>query len=216
VLLSINTHGDKRAKPIGREIIIDKNLTKNHSLFNGSPEDARVVIITTYGTLTHRHGVRAQYQWRCTHGRWNKEAAKKYSKDYDELWRSGIARCFDTIILDEAHFIKNIETDINTAVSWLEAPFHLFLSATLLLAGAKDFSGYLRFIEPANAAALWSAENLANWDLDEEVNPFALEEDHPGSILCLTTRTSGVDVDSGAGCGAHTRSSTGVCRPYSP
>ncbi|KAI9876566.1 MAG: hypothetical protein M1830_006198 [Pleopsidium flavum] len=185
-------YGDRRAKSIGGEIIIDKILTRKHSLFSGAPQNASAIIITTYGTLAYRHGVRAQYHWRVRHGQWNKTAAKKHEQDYDHVWPEGIAGQFDTVVLDEAHIIKNAGTDVHTAVRWLDAGFHLFLSATPLLAGARDFAGFLKLIEPSNSEELWSADSLNAMGLDdEEVNSLHLEEYHPGNILCATIRSIG-------------------------
>ncbi|KAI9872234.1 MAG: hypothetical protein M1830_001879 [Pleopsidium flavum] len=178
-------HGDRRAKPIGKEVIIGKVLKKNSFLFSGSPDNAQSLIITSYGTLAARHGVKAQFHWRTVSGQWNAVNATRKNKEYDNIWPSGLGQLFNTVVLDEAHSIKNEDTDINTAVSWLDSDFHLFLSATPLLAGSKDFGGFLKIIEPHDADQLWTPQNLSNLGLSKDVNLYTLDEDHSGAILCV-------------------------------
>ncbi|RHZ49713.1 hypothetical protein CDV55_101255 [Aspergillus turcosus] len=66
--------------------------------------------------------------------------------------------CFKTVMLDEAHTLRNAASNQPHAVSWLAAKFHLLLSATLIFNSTQDFRGYMLFLFPS--ASLWST---ADW-----------------------------------------------------
>lgn len=66
-------------------------------------------------------------------------------------------RQFSTVVLDEAQSVKNPFTDLSQTITWLEADFHVFLTATPLLAGAKDCLG--NWIHPPEVSEI-SKEGL--------------------------------------------------------
>ena len=180
-------HGDRRTRPVHGETIIQRNLGHLHPLFSELETNAKVIVITAPHTLAQRHGPRAQTTWR-RKKRYSKKFVDDHKGQYDAEWPDGLVDRFDTVVLDEAHSIKNEDTEINLTISWLHADFHIFLSATPLLAGARDFKGFLALIEPRNAAELWSSESLTAMGLDADVNPFVLPPDHPGCILRATLK----------------------------
>ena len=153
-------HDDKKAQSVSEEFIIRNNLIKNHNMFNEDVDNTRSIIITTYETLISHHEVRAQQNWCVFWEHWNVNAAKQIKQEYDISWSGGLNNCFDTVVLNEAHLIKNSTTETLRAVQWIQSDFHLMLTATPLLAETKNFSDYLKLIESVNAEQLWSSENL--------------------------------------------------------
>ena len=182
-------HGDRRAKPRGRETIIDTDLTKRHALFQGQESSARSIVVTAYSTFAGRHGPGALYKER-TKQRLPKDVKEKEYQTLDPSWEKALDGCFEIIIMDEAHTIKNDEALSNVALAWLSASFHIFLTATPLLAGARDWKGFLKMIEPKDAEELWSTENLKAWNFHEDDNPYELPDTNPAVELQLTVRAA--------------------------
>lgn len=116
--------------------------------------------------------------------------AKNDWRQYDEKWPGGLAKCFDTIILDEAHLVKNMETEVHGTIAWLKGRFHLCITATPLITGPHDFAGYLNLLEPSNANELWAPENLSSWKIGKGVNPYELPVSQSGRKLCLTLQAA--------------------------
>lgn len=48
------------------------------------------------------------------------------------------------------------------------------------------WKGYMPLIRPLNADLLWSKASLKDWDVDEDINPFELSDDHPATVLRCT------------------------------
>lgn len=116
--------------------------------------------------------------------------AKKEYQCFDEKWPGGLADCFDTIVLNEAHLIKNCETEVHGTIVWLKAHFHLCMTATPLIGEPWDFAGYLHLLQPSSAEAWWKPQQPSNWELGHTVNPYELKLTHPGQKLCLTVKAA--------------------------
>ena len=182
-------YGDYRLPDRPGVTVVKPPLSPMHPLLNGMESNAEAIIITSPHTLAKRHGPRAQSSWRRQNGR---DAAyiERYKDMYDPSWNTGLAKMFDTVVLDEAHAIKNEDTELNITMDWLDADFYIFLSATPLLSGIRDYRGFLKLIEPKNAAELWHPNNLEAMHLVRDVNPYLLRHDHPGAILRATLRAA--------------------------
>jgi hypothetical protein len=91
------------------------------------------------------------------------------------------------VVVDEAHILTNMDTSSHTTITWLKSRFIIMATATVLSNRIDDFTGHIKFIEPTRD--LWTDENMAKWNIDRKTtNPFALPDDHPASVLRITTR----------------------------
>lgn len=183
-------HGDGRIKPVGNETVIQGRLNSDHWLFPGALETKRIVVVTSYGAIVRRHGPRAQHEWKVLQGGWEEENAGDRYGQYDDEWPSGLAGLFETVVLDEAHLIKNVKTEVNGTIPWLQTPFHLFLTAAPLLAGARDAGGYIALMEEADTDWYWRPDLLEWWQVSRDFNPYVLLEKHPATKMCLTLRAA--------------------------
>lgn len=75
-------------------------------------------------------------------------------KFYDPKWSDDLRGQFSTVVLDEAQTVKNPLKEVFQTIAWLNADFHIFMSATPLLAGATDCLGFMRLVEPVKAGNL--------------------------------------------------------------
>ena len=187
VLKIYKYHGDRRAKPIGNWTVINK-LGLNHSLCQNLEDNARSVIFTTLGTLGVRHGPRALASYLRKEKGMTKKMAAEAMYHYQDFPDS-LKGLFQLVVLDEAHTIKNMDTEANVSLHWLNASFYLFLTATSMSAGANDFEGYLKLLERPDLN-LYDERNLKAWDVEDWVNPYRLNDDHPAAVLRLTRRAA--------------------------
>lgn len=83
------------------------------------------------------------------------------------------------LVLDEAHFAKNIQSNTHGSIAWLRARFLILVSATPCINHIRDFTGFLHLIQPKN---LWSKANLEKLGIDEHTNIYAdsFNDDRPG------------------------------------
>lgn len=159
-------------------------LTKKSVYFDGHNDRTITVIITSPETFRARHGPGALHYYRVAHKGWTKEAAQAAINSQDPLWERDLSGMFDIITIDEAHSIKNPDSAVNTTISWLKPAFIVMATATVLPNGIRDCEGYIKLVQPQDD--LWSAENLALWEVPADVNPYELPDDHPAAKLQLT------------------------------
>jgi SNF2 family DNA or RNA helicase len=165
---------------------IKSKLNKNHSLFNKTNErNSKSIVITTYLTLARRHGPKEQAAWRRRKGVPEDEILERTSI-YDDKWPEGLRNCFGRVILDEAHFIKNAETNSATTILWLNGDFHICLTATPLLNNVADFIGFMDLIQDPEA---WNDVNTRGLNVTDDTNPFLLPDNDPAISLRITTKS---------------------------
>ena len=133
-----------------------------------------------------RHGSQVLAAWRLSQGH-DEAFVQEYSKEYDPAWPQGLGDLWDTVIIDESHCLKNENSEIHLALQWLNADFHVFLSATPLVSGA-DWAGNLRLTEPKEN--LWSAEILERFGVTTTVNPYFLPDNYAAVCLRFTMRAA--------------------------
>ncbi|GJP89929.1 hypothetical protein CAN33_0035730 [Aspergillus niger] len=101
--------GDNRTQT-GSSLYVKNKLTKKHPMFQPDFDGRYSMVLTTYNTLEKRHGLSAVSEWH----------KNKYSEKYKptESIRSdfphSLGGCFDLVICDEAHYLRN-RTSGNTA-----------------------------------------------------------------------------------------------------
>ncbi|PQE30459.1 hypothetical protein CJF32_00009252 [Rutstroemia sp. NJR-2017a WRK4] len=135
-----------------------------------------VVVVTSLITPCTRHGPASLKAWRINHKDWSSIQA-----DADPEWEHSLAGLFDFLTVDEAHILKNEDSQSHITVSWLNVRFLIMATATVLSNSVKDFTGYIKFVEVDDT--LWSAENLKKWDFKPNENPYTLPDNHPASVL---------------------------------
>lgn len=165
-------------------ILFSRDSHKNpmHQFFDTSNEDnADIVIFTTPQTLAARHGPVELKKWRKNH---SIEDADRH--EYDHTWERGLAGKFQTVIIDEAHIIKGISTDITATIKWLMAVFLILMTGTPLFNGIPDLKGFMTLLEHPNAKKWWDKLELARMGVESDLNPWSLPDDHEGAKLRLT------------------------------
>jgi hypothetical protein len=165
-------------------------LTRDSEFFNGNKKNARVLIITTYQSLNARHGPGELKSWLVEHEKMSVKSAERAATAPHPDWPRRLDGLFGRVILDEAQLVKNFTAQTSTAVAWLDASFHVCLSATPLHNSHYDFEGFEGFIFSPETEKLWEPANLQQLGVTETDNPFALPPDHPGRRLILTKRAA--------------------------
>lgn len=179
-------YGD--SKSTGQNVgmrVIDGKLTMKSKYFDGHPKRAWTVIITSYQSLSVRHGPTEQKAWRMSRG-WSEAAAKAKLAEEDMGWPLRLEYMFELVVLDEAHLARNEGALLAITIRWLKARFHLCLSATPLFNSHLDFQGFVPLLVQEFSDQLWTKPSLQRWDVSSDVNPFELDTDHPAAVLRLT------------------------------
>ncbi|KAB8237109.1 P-loop containing nucleoside triphosphate hydrolase protein [Aspergillus alliaceus] len=151
-------HGDYRVQSSVSTYMIDEKLTRNHILFNGGPESARAVVLTSYGTLNTRNGpAAAKAVFEGKGHRFNAQSPRM-----PDNWDYDLAGLFGIAVFDEAQTLRNPSSFLSVACHWLKADWNFIL----------DFKGYmpLLFRDPH----AWNTEDF-----------FKMESGHPlETYLC--------------------------------
>ncbi|EEQ31909.1 hypothetical protein McanMca71_007218 [Microsporum canis] len=145
-------------------------LSRDDKVFSKTEETARTAIITSFRTLTTRHGPTSLRKWLR-----NKISSEDGSENYASVtesvhsimerltrppdeWPHGLSGCFKRVIVDEAHEIRNKKSLTATTLHWLQSPAVLLLSATPIWNGLSDILGLLYQLEPVENP--WSKKSL--------------------------------------------------------
>ncbi|KAE8357873.1 P-loop containing nucleoside triphosphate hydrolase protein [Aspergillus caelatus] len=129
-------YGDYRATAGHNARVIDGKLTNDDEIFDGQPQRARVLILTTYQTLTARHGPSTAKLW-C-----EKEKITYNPSQPPRQWKGSLAGLFEIAVFDEAHTLRNRDAQLSITAKWIYAEFNLLLTGTLFFNSVYDFSGY--------------------------------------------------------------------------
>ncbi|PYH34632.1 uncharacterized protein BO87DRAFT_435891 [Aspergillus neoniger CBS 115656] len=133
-------YGDDRTKQGARHI--QGKLKANHPIFHVTADTKYQVILSTYQTMEARHGLSAVKDWH----------KKKFKKDFKgshlpNNFPNNLSGRFGLVVCDEAHQIRNPESGAALAVWWLDAAFHLLITATPFWNSRNaDFLGYMRLL----------------------------------------------------------------------
>lgn len=182
-------YGDgRRNVSIAGERTIDGTMDRRNEIFNGVENNASTIVICSYQTWNERHGPKGFRKWlKKRNPMWTKTELNGLDTTLDPDWPANLSRCFEIAILDEAHELKSLRAKATYAVSWLDADFHVMVTATPIPNGIYDFQGYMGFIENRHTETWWSQEELQPHGLTDQVNPFDdLEDLHPAARLRLT------------------------------
>ncbi|RAL01276.1 putative DNA repair helicase rad5,16 [Aspergillus ibericus CBS 121593] len=169
-----------QGRPVQGMRTIASRLRKTDTIFNGSPINARTVIITSYQTFAHRHGPTAVRAW-------YSEATIELCPDEipcpPAKFPFSLTGCFGDVILDEAHILRNPETSQSRAVQWLEADFHLLVTATPIYNSRKDILGYVPLLfQPPGSWSKADQDYFKVW----RGRIFDIPLGHPARHLCCT------------------------------
>ncbi|KAM5480548.1 hypothetical protein McanMca71_002413 [Microsporum canis] len=177
-------YGDKRSSVADKAQRISKILDKKHPIFDGTKQRRRCIVVTSYQSFSSRHGPTSLGRWRRKELGLKLVEIQKLSKTSDKRWPENLCDLFGTVVLDEAHLVKNRETQTASVVLWLEPKFYLLLTATPISNRIEDFLGYAPLI--FNDSGAWSLEGLEKLGAQKATNPFELANDHPAIVLRYT------------------------------
>ncbi|EKG15023.1 SNF2-related protein [Macrophomina phaseolina MS6] len=197
---------------------ISKVLRKDDKFFDGSEENSKVIILTSYRTFLKRHGPTAYKNYLAkklvNEGLSRKDAKRRVDEGFtgspDTKWDQNLEGCFERVVLDEGHEIRNSDTQTWKSIRWLHAKYYIIATTTPLIDSVRDFSGILGMLQSHND--LWTENSLQNlgafklvpridpslpaqereratFSRDEYLtrfDPWDYEDEHPVSILRLT------------------------------
>ncbi|KAE8133508.1 P-loop containing nucleoside triphosphate hydrolase protein [Aspergillus pseudotamarii] len=153
-------------------------LCKEHELFDGSPVNGRKVVITSYQTLSNRHGPTAIKTW-CN------RTHQVYMEDIPtppQGFPHRLDRCFSDVIIDEGHTLRNSDTSQSRAVHWLKANFYLLLTATPIYNSREDMRGYIPLLfHPPSQGDMHTLRTLGR-------DIFKLPLENPARSVCCTEK----------------------------
>ena len=156
---------------------ITRKLNRDNAIFNANERNRRVVVLTTYQTLTNRHGPGAQAKWRRAKG----VKAQDVHRDFhllDEEFPDSLSGCFGRVFADEVQNVRNESSYASTTMEWLRPRYHVLITATPMITGSTDILSYLPFVKPR-----LSALNKLN-ALGPREDPYKLDPADPRHCFC--------------------------------
>ena len=162
-------------------------LTQKHELFNGDRANARVVVISTYGTIASRHGPTPLKKWR--ERTYKTGSAHKLDDLFDtpdRNWPRDLSGRWHSILLDEAHHVRNKESLAHIAIQFMNCSFNVLCSATPLFTGVRDGFGLAALIEP-RPVLNFPITTPDGAIFEKKDDPFKVPDDHPAAVLRLTS-----------------------------
>lgn len=164
-------HGSFKSSNIKKNKLVAQSLTRD-KLLDGHEAWAHTLIITSYQTLTARHGKSAlikdmklvleQSEPHFTNAQRKTEAEKLLDNKDDRSLLTlphNLRGCFVRVVLDEAHEVRNADTQSSWVIRNLRADSNILLTATPFLGNVEDIAGLLRILRP-DEDYLWSAKHL--------------------------------------------------------
>ena len=182
-------YGDGRRQiSVAGEKSIQGNLTKNDEIFDGREANANTVVVCSYQTWNERNGPKGQNKWLRNKRKLSAEKIKEKEGQLDYTWPGALPKCFELAICDEAQELKSLHTKGNVGVMWLDADFHLLVTATPVSNGVYDFEGFMPFLQNRYAEEWWSSEYLEPLGLNDQINPYedAYDDNETVSRLRIT------------------------------
>ncbi|GKZ59785.1 hypothetical protein AnigIFM49718_006102 [Aspergillus niger] len=129
--------GDNRTQT-GSSLYVKNKLTKKHPMFQPDFDGRYSVVPTTYNTLEKRCGLSAVSEWH----------KNKYSEKYkptDSIpsdFPHSLSGCFDLVICDEAHYLRNGTSDNTARLSESHIVYDQMMLSLLLLSLNWYISGW--------------------------------------------------------------------------
>jgi hypothetical protein len=98
----------------------------------------------------------------------------------DEDWDFDLKGAFSNVTVDKAHRVKNEDTSAHCVLRWLDAPFYVLATASVLPNSIADFDSLMSLVDLDDD--LWTDANLASCNVSKDVNPYDLPENHPAAV----------------------------------
>ena len=120
--------GDNRTQTRS-SLYVENKLTQKHPMFQPDFDGRYSVVLTTYNTLEKRHGLSAVSEWH----------KNKYSEKYKPTesipsdFPHSLSGCFDLVICDEAHYLRNRTSDNTAGLSESHIFYDQMMLSLLLL-----------------------------------------------------------------------------------
>lgn len=141
-----------------------QRLTRSHSFFNGNESNSDLIVITSYSTLSARHGPSAL--WKDTKDimrrKWNakrryalspKEFAQALTDNEVDKFKvivdnpNQLHGLFNRVILDEGHTIRNQSKEIGNTITSLGGSYRLIITGTPTVNKLDDYCGLIKFLQ---------------------------------------------------------------------
>ena len=167
-------------------------FTQDHELFNGDGANARVVVISTYGTIASRHGPNALKKWRekTYKGMFEAKGSVHQPENWfdtpDRKWPKDLSGRWHSILLDEAHHVRNSDSLAHIAIKFMDCSFTVLCTATPLFTGIRDNFGLMALIEP-RPTLNYPIRTPDGTIFKKNDDPFVVPDDHPAAVLRLTS-----------------------------
>ena len=145
---------DYWAKSVLNKMMIKKQLIKKHEFFWENSANIKTVILTSYDTMQRWYRLCSQFNWHMKFGKWQRTDVKDNYYSYDEWWSGELVKCFDIIIFDETHFIKNLDIEVHSIIAWLKMRFNLCITAISLITDSRNLTDYLHLLQSADTATM--------------------------------------------------------------
>lgn len=179
-------YGDDRECKSGGTVKVKGHLEKNHDIFKPHPKDKQFLVFTSLSTFMKRHGPSEVQKYRLSEKGFTKKQSETTYFINEPEFPGNLDGCFDVIVIDEAHSIKNDETSGHATIRWLNAQFLILATASVAPNRVNDFQGYMEFVD--TGIDLWTDENLRKWEVTDKINPYELADNHPAACLRYTTK----------------------------
>jgi hypothetical protein len=192
---------DCENKRFARRVKYLSMLSKGSTEYSRLSEEsaARTVIISTYLTLTRWHGpdvlrnerVRRRRDDMPSSGRYQ---AQKWVRDQfslstpDRSWSRDLNDCFERVIIDEGHEIRDESSAAWIAIRWLNCRYKIIVTATPMLNSAADFVGLVAMLGPDDD--VWDPDKIKELGITDpgKFDPWDLPESDPAHLLRFSAR----------------------------
>ena len=164
---------------------IVESFKNSDDLFSGDKWTSQVVVISTYSVIASHHGPNALQKWRKGQLGKGVKLNPKLFKVPKRSWEHDLQYYWHTIILDEAHNVRNPNCLASIAVVNIDCRFNILVSATPLFSGIRDNFGLLKIIQPIFKLS-YPVSGPDGTMFSKNDNPFDLPDDHPAAIFRLT------------------------------
>lgn len=152
-------HGDMRENIASQMQKISGKLSRKHPIFDKRELNSKILILTSLPTLRARHGPTALKNYRVAELGFSPPDAIKLKTTMDNDWPYNLNGLFELVVVDECQQLKTLDNASHITMSWLQTPFLLGASASLVPNRIEDIHGYSPFLVP-NGDALWETANL--------------------------------------------------------
>ncbi|KAI9651670.1 MAG: hypothetical protein M1831_000545 [Alyxoria varia] len=189
-------YGDARAKAKTKargELERDDPLLQPRVITSDTKSKA-VVVVTSYQTLTSRHGPTHLARHLHENQGYQKKTVQKLIESPEfrptpkHEWPHDLSRMFSLAVLDEGHYVKDPDTQASKTLAWIDADFYVFATASPVINTITDFRGFLKFIRYPEEVVEEVKSALKKAHAPKDIDPYKQQTFKPrdGNPIDLT------------------------------